>query len=149
MASREFLEHEREQIEQLKELDVPELMRKACNRIDVEKTIAKLEKIAESVDFAQEIEDQGVNFDELNLSDEDDALAMLFYIWANPYLEEGDAEYFADTGEEFTYFLKKKCGELGKIAASLVDDEAEYLSCNCITLKQLLGLEKIQREEDN
>ena len=149
MASTEFLRHEREQVEQLKELDVPELMQKAFDRVDVEKTIAKLEKIAESIDFAEEIEDQGVNFDELNLSDEDDALAMLFYIWANPYLEEGDAEYFADKGEEFAYFLKEKCGELGKIAASIVDDDAEYLSCNHITLKELSGLEKIQRGEDN
>ena len=129
MVSTELLKHEREQIELVKEMGIPELMRKACTKDYASESIRYLYEIMESFDFP-ELEKPAVKFEELKLTGQDDALASLFYIWANFNLEAGDGSYFEDEGDDFIEFLKKEGGVIGKSAAYLAEEENEFLSCN-------------------
>lgn len=141
MERQEAIKLMRSEIDRLKETGVPGLMKEP--RLE---DVPKLEKIADDAkysDFEYELE---TTPEELALSGDGDALASVLYIWGNRNWEYGDGSVFNDW-EDYHKFLQNEGGERGKKIAKIQRDCP--LSCNEITLSQLLGLEKIDGVDED
>ena len=124
------------QIEELKAKNVPDMMRNG----DIE----GLKKVMSEIDYSifEKNSKPEVKFEEIRLETEDDARALTFYIWANPFVVGGDI-YFWKNGFKFNRFLALRCGKWGEemydiLNKSFVLSQKQWEFYKGLTLEQLL-----------
>lgn len=149
-----FVSHALEQIKELKSQSVPALMRVG--------DVSKLNEIIQGIDYSAYEANPCPEFDDdefpLESATGEDALATALYIWANPHLIDGDYFFFSCAGY-IDELLAKEFSLLGKRLYKMVYDDyvlsrkvvSKDLVGRCKpieTLEQLLGLEKVEGEEE-
>ena len=132
MQRQELVQLVRSHIDQLKQLDVPNLMRAG--------NIERLIEIEQKFDFSGFTENQSPKFtvEELLLQGSDDLLATIFYIWSHPFVVN-DCVFFDDP-EDFLKLLQKETGKLEKKLAHNI--EYYVINKDAFSIEHLLGIEK-------
>lgn len=145
MERQELIEHARKQIDELKAMGVPKLMEEGKK--------GALEKILETFDYSTYEDQRRPEFTigELKLSGKEDLLATAFYVWGNPYVDDGDLYFFEfpyHFGDMLFYENSRCTRNLWKIAYD-EDFYGLFINRSNMTIEALLGIQEASEGQQN